>query len=142
MHDDEDALTFTEFALPPTITSAIGDLGFTHCTPIQGAVLPYSLSDYDITGQAQTGTGKTAAFLITILAQQIEFSPGEPRPTGAPRALVLAPTRELALQIEADARDLSRHTSTHVVAVVGGMDFDRQQKQLENRPVDILVATP
>ena len=143
MHDDKDALTFTEFALPPTITSAIADLGFTHCTPIQGAVLPYSLSDYDITGQAQTGTGKTAAFLITILAQQIEFSPGEPRPTGAPRALVLAPTRELALQIEADARDLSRHTSTHVVAVVGGMDFDRQQqKQLENRPVDILVATP
>ena len=61
---------------------------------------------------------------------------------GTPRALILAPTRELALQIEADARDLSRHMRAHVVAVVGGMDFDRQQQQLEKRPVDILVATP
>ena len=142
MHDNEESLTFAEFALPPAISTAIGDLGFTHCTPIQRAVLPYSLSDYDVTGQAQTGTGKTAAFLITILAQQIEFPPKEPRSTGAPRALILAPTRELVLQIEADARDLSRHTPAHVVAVVGGMDLDRQQKQLESRPVDILVATP
>ena len=140
--DNEETLTFAEFALPPAITAATDDLGFTQCTPIQSAVLPYSLSDYDVTGQAQTGTGKTAAFLITILTQQIEF-PGEiSRPPGAPRALVLAPTRELALQIEEDARDLSGHMDAHVVAVVGGMDFDRQQQQLEKRPVDILVATP
>ena len=142
MPDNEEVLTFAEFALPPTIATAIDDLGFTHCTPIQGAVLPYSLSDYDVTGQAQTGTGKTAAFLITILTQQVEFPPEESGPVGTPRALILAPTRELALQIEADARDLSRHMRAHVVAVVGGMDFDRQQQQLEKRPVDILVATP
>ena len=142
MHDNDEVLTFAEFALPPTITAAIDDLGFTHCTPIQGAVLPYSLSDYDVTGQAQTGTGKTAAFLITILTQQVEFPTEKSGPVGTPRALVLAPTRELALQIEADARDLSRHMHAHVVCVVGGMDFDRQQQQLERRPVDILVATP
>ena len=142
MHDNEEVLTFAEFALPPTITAAIDDLGFTHCTPIQGAVLPYSLSDYDVTGQAQTGTGKTAAFLITILTQQVEFPAEKSGPVGTPRALILAPTRELALQIEADARDLSRHMSAHVVAVVGGLDLDRQQQQLERRPVDILVATP
>jgi len=142
MRDNEETLTFAEFALPPAITAATDDLGFTHCTPIQSAVLPYSLSDYDVTGQAQTGTGKTAAFLITILTQQIEFPGDASRPPGAPRALVLAPTRELALQIEEDARDLSSHMSAHVVAVVGGMDLDRQQQQLEKRPVDILVATP
>ena len=142
MHDNDEVLTFAEFALPPTITAAIDDLGITHCTPIQGAVLPYSLSDYDVTGQAQTGTGKTAAFLITILTHQVEFPTEKSGPVGTPRALVLAPTRELALQIEADARDVSRHMHAHVVCVVGGMDFDRQQQQLERRPVDILVATP
>lgn len=142
MSENEEAVTFAEFALPPAITSAIADLGFTLCTPIQSAVLPYSLSDYDVTGQAQTGTGKTAAFLITILTQQVEFPPEESGPVGKPRALILAPTRELALQIEADARDLSRHMRAHVVAVIGGMDFDRQQQELERRPVDILVATP
>ena len=133
---------FSDLALPQPIMHAIGDLGFERCTPIQGEVLPYSLSDYDVTGQAQTGTGKTAAFLITILARQFEFPRERPLPPGAARALVLAPTRELALQIEADARDLAKYMDTRIVCLVGGIDYQKQKNLLRDGPVDILVATP
>ena len=133
---------FSDLALPQPIMHAIGDLGFERCTPIQGEVLPYSLSDYDVTGQAQTGTGKTAAFLITILARQFEFPRERLLPPGAARALVLAPTRELALQIEADARDLAKYMDTRIVCLVGGIDYQKQKNLLRDGPVDILVATP
>ena len=133
---------FHDFALPVDLMHAIADLGFEYCTPIQSEVLPYSLSDYDVTGQAQTGTGKTAAFLITILARQWEFPLEVPLPPGTPRSLVLAPTRELALQIEQDGKDLGKHLGSHVVAVVGGMDFNKQRAELMAGQVDILVATP
>jgi ATP-dependent RNA helicase RhlB len=133
---------FHDFALPVDLMHAIADLGFEYCTPIQSEVLPYSLSDYDVTGQAQTGTGKTAAFLITILARQWEFPMEPPLPPGTPRSLVLAPTRELALQIEQDGKDLGKHLGAHVVAVVGGMDFNKQRAELMAGQVDILVATP
>ena len=133
---------FQDFALPIPLLHAIADLGFSYCTPIQSASLPYSLSDYDITGQAQTGTGKTAAFLITILARLCENPPRGPRRPGSPRALVLAPTRELAMQIEKDARGLARHLPIGLLTVVGGMDFDRQKDALESTIVDVLVATP
>ena len=138
----EDAVPFRELALPQPVVAAIDELGFERCTPIQGEVLPYSLSDYDITGQAQTGTGKTAAFLITILARQLEFPLQRAPLPGAARALVLAPTRELAMQIEDDARDLSRHTGTRIVCLVGGIDYAKQREQLRQGPIDILVATP
>jgi ATP-dependent RNA helicase RhlB len=134
--------TFNDFALPPELLRAIDDLGFEFCTPIQSEVLPYSLSDYDVTGQAQTGTGKTAAFLITILARQYEYPLARPNPRGAPRALVLAPTRELAIQIEQDALALAKYLPTEVMSVVGGMDFQKQRMRLESGPFDILVATP
>ena len=140
--EEEDAVRFSELALPQPVVAAIDDLGFERCTPIQGEVLPYSLSDYDITGQAQTGTGKTAAFLITILARQLEFPLQRQPLPGAARALVLAPTRELAMQIEDDARDLSRHTKTRIVCLVGGIDYAKQREQLRQGPIDILVATP
>ena len=140
--EEEDAVRFSELALPQPVVSAIDDLGFERCTPIQGEVLPYSLSDYDITGQAQTGTGKTAAFLITILARQLEFPLQRQPLPGAARSLVLAPTRELAMQIEDDARDLSRHTKTRIVCLVGGIDYAKQREQLRQGPIDILVATP
>ena len=140
--EEEDAVRFSELALPQPVVSAIDDLGFERCTPIQGEVLPYSLSDYDITGQAQTGTGKTAAFLITILARQLEFPLRHKPLPGAARSLVLAPTRELAMQIEDDARDLSRHTKTRIVCLVGGIDYAKQREQLRQGPIDILVATP
>ena len=140
--EQETADTFDEFGLPPALLRAIKDLGFERCTPIQSGVLPYSLSDYDITGQAQTGTGKTAAFLITILARQQEFPLERPNPAGAPRALILAPTRELALQIDEDAHDLSNYLDTRVTAVYGGIDFNKQMQRLRSTDIDILVATP
>ena len=139
---EDEVVEFSDLALPEAIMEAIGDLGFERCTPIQGEVLPFSLSDYDVTGQAQTGTGKTAAFLITILARQIEFPLQRPLPPGSARALVLAPTRELALQIEADARDLAKYTDTRIVCLVGGIDYQKQRNLLRDGPVDILVATP
>ena len=138
MSDD----TFAGYGLPEPLQRAIADLGFERCTPVQSEVLPYSLSDYDITGQAQTGTGKTAAFLITMLTRHEENPLERPNPPGTPRALILAPTRELALQIEADAIDLSRYLDTTIVAVFGGLDFNRQIDRLRDAEVDILVATP
>ena len=138
--DDRDR--FHDFALPTAIMHAIADLGFEYCTPIQSEVLPYSLADYDVTGQAQTGTGKTAAFLVTILTSQWEQPRSPANPPGTPRALVLAPTRELAIQIEQDGRDLAKYLDTVIVSVVGGMDFNKQRQQLTEGPVDILVATP
>ena len=138
----EAIVNFHHLALPHAVMDAIDDLGFTDCTPIQSEVLPFSLADYDVTGQAQTGTGKTAAFLITILARQIEHPLPRPNPPGFARSLVLAPTRELALQIEADARDLARYTDAVIGVAVGGIDFEKQQTQLRRWPIDILVATP
>ena len=140
--DAEATVNFHHLALPHAVMDAIDDLGFTDCTPIQAEVLPFSLADYDVTGQAQTGTGKTAAFLITILARQIEHPLVRPNPPGFARSLVLAPTRELALQIEADARDLARYTDSNIGVAVGGIDFEKQQSQLRRWPLDILVATP
>ena len=142
VEDIEGKDRFQDFALPLPLLRAISDLGFSHCTKIQSAALPYSLSDYDVTGQAQTGTGKTAAFLVTILTRLCEQRPRGPRRPGAPRALVLAPTRELALQIEKDARGLAKYLPFGVLCVVGGMDFDKQKATLDNEVIDLLVATP
>jgi len=133
---------FHDFALPLPLMRAIAEQGFEYCTPIQSKALPFALSDYDVTGQAQTGTGKTAAFLIAALTRCWESPLTEAPPLGCPRALILAPTRELALQIQDDARGLSRHMDEHTVCVVGGMDFQKQQEQLEKKPVDLLIATP
>jgi ATP-dependent RNA helicase RhlB len=133
---------FHEFALPLPLMHAIADLGFEYCTPIQSSVLPFSLADYDVTGQAQTGTGKTAAFLITILTRLWENPDQSSRPKGTPRALILAPTRELALQIESDARDLGKYMDMGVSCVVGGMDFQQQLERVRSGRLDVLVATP
>jgi ATP-dependent RNA helicase RhlB len=133
---------FEEFVLPEPLLRAIRDLGFEQCTPIQSVALPSSLADYDITGQAQTGTGKTAAFLITILTRLWEEPEAEPLPLGTPRALILAPTRELALQIESDALELAKYMDIGVLAVVGGMDFQKQLDRIESKPIHILVGTP
>ncbi len=133
---------FNEFALPEPLIRAIADLGFEFCTPIQSGVLPYSLADYDVTGQAQTGTGKTAAFLITVLTRLWENPDQGARPRGTPRALCLAPTRELALQIESDAEDLAKYMNLGVQCVVGGMDFQKQLDRIMAGPLDLLIATP
>ncbi|MCZ6887674.1 MAG: DEAD/DEAH box helicase [Gammaproteobacteria bacterium] len=133
---------FNDFALPDYLMRGIEDLGFETCTEIQSEVLQWSLSDYDVTGQAQTGTGKTAAFLITILTQQHEYPLARPNPPGTPRALVLAPTRELAMQIESDAHDLAKYGDKEILSVVGGIDYNKQQQRLRGSDIDLVAATP
>lgn len=137
-----ETVRFQELALPEPLVAAVDELGFEFCTPIQGRSLPFSLSDYDVTGQAQTGTGKTAAFLITLFTRFWENPLQTEQASGTPRALVLAPTRELAMQIEGDAQGLSKHMGMRTVCVVGGMDYGKQREELEEGPLDVLVATP
>jgi ATP-dependent RNA helicase RhlB len=133
---------FHDFPLAPELMHAIQDLGFPYCTPIQAGVLGYTLKGKDAIGRAQTGTGKTAAFLISIITQLTQTPPPRERYMGEPRALIIAPTRELVVQIAKDAAALTKYTNLNVMTFVGGMDFDKQLKQLEARHCDILVATP
>ncbi len=132
---------FTDFDLPNELNRAIDDLAFTRCTPVQTATLPYSIDGRDIIAQAQTGTGKTAAFLISIITYHLENPELKERVAGTPFALIIAPTRELVLQITEDAVKLSRHTSMSIVSVVGGIDYEKQKQKLR-KAVDIVVATP
>jgi ATP-dependent RNA helicase RhlB len=120
---------------------AIHDLGFQYCTPIQAGILAHTLSGTDATGRAQTGTGKTAAFLLTVLTRFSRKPAPKQRKKGAPRALILAPTRELVLQIEKDAKALAKYTNHKAMAVFGGMEYVKQQQMLKSS-IDIVVATP
>ena len=133
---------FQTLNLHPQLSQAIDALGFKEMTPIQQKVLKYTLGGHDAIGRAQTGTGKTAAFLISVINDLLNNPIQEQRYRGEPRALILAPTRELAIQIENDARDLVKYTNLNVVTLVGGVDFDKQKKQLNQNFVDIMVATP
>lgn len=132
---------FARLDLPEELGRAIVDLGFTSCTPVQNQVLPHSLDGSDIIAQAQTGTGKTAAFLISIISYDLENPSLDERPPGTPYALVIAPTRELVLQITADAEDLTKYTDLNISSLVGGMDYEKQKSELRGT-VDIVVATP
>src|SRR5437667_258255 len=130
---------FDSFDLPPEVRAGIQRAGFTHCTPIQEKVLPLTLGGRDVAGQAQTGTGKTAAFLITIFTRLLARQrPGRP---AAPRALVIAPTRELVVQIAADARLLGEATPFTIPAVYGGIDYRKQRADVQSG-VDVLIGTP
>ncbi len=133
---------FHDFPLSDELMHAISDLGFPYCTPIQAQVLGFTLKGKDAIGRAQTGTGKTAAFLVSIITQLQQTPPPKERYMGEPRALIIAPTRELVVQIAKDAANLTQYTDLNVMTFVGGMDFDKQLKQLEARYCDILVATP
>jgi ATP-dependent RNA helicase RhlB len=133
---------FHDLDLPYPLLHAISDLDFEYCTPIQAEILPSTLSGKDASGRAQTGTGKTAAFLITVITRILNNPILEKRKPGTPRVLILAPTRELVLQISEEARQLSRYCGLEVISVFGGMDYDKQRKQLTSGPVDIIVATP
>ncbi len=132
---------FHDFDLPLPLMRAIHAQGFDYATPIQAEALSHTLLGGDVVGKAQTGTGKTAAFLISILAYFLEEPAPDGQKPGAPRALIIAPTRELALQIEKDAKALARFTSLNVASVVGGMDYQKQRDGLAKN-IDILVATP
>ncbi len=131
---------FHDFDLPAPLMRAIFELDFKYCTPIQTKTLATTLSGVDVIGQAQTGTGKTAAFLISVMTRLLASPKG--MAVGKPRALVIAPTRELVMQITKDGEALARHSGITVRAVFGGMDYERQQQTLERGPVDILIATP
>ena len=132
---------FTELDLPWELEQAINELGFRDCTPIQKEVLPQSIDGSDIIAQAQTGTGKTAAFLISMLTYHIENPELSARKAGTPFALIIAPTRELVMQIADDAEKLSAYTKICIVPIVGGIDYEKQ-KQFMRSKVDIVVATP
>jgi ATP-dependent RNA helicase RhlB len=138
----EGKMRFHDFDLPTPLLHAIYDLGFEYCTPIQAEIFPSSLSGKDASGRAQTGTGKTAAFLITVITRILYNPIQEKRKPGTPRVLILAPTRELVLQISEEARQLSKYCALRTVSVFGGMDYAKQRKQLAAAPVDIIVATP
>ena len=133
---------FHDLDLPDPVMHAIADLGFEYCSPIQAEALPHSLSGHDIVGKAQTGTGKTAAFLIAMMDDFIRNPIQEKRYMGEPRGLIIAPTRELVMQIADDAMQLAKYADLNVQVLVGGMDQHKQRQKLENGLVDILVATP
>lgn len=136
------AAGFETINLHPQLKQAIDALGFQSMTPIQQRVLHFTLAGHDAIGRAQTGTGKTAAFLISIIDDLLNNPIQQQRYRGEPRALILAPTRELAIQIEQDAKALTKFTKLSVLTLVGGVDFDKQKKQLDQHPIDIIVATP
>lgn len=121
---------------------AVADLEFKYCTPIQEQVLTPATRGENVMGQAQTGTGKTAAFLIALFTQYLKQEQGQKRAPGTPKALVIAPTRELVIQIIKDAEALSKYTPLRCLALYGGMDYERQRRNLESSPVDLVAATP
>ncbi len=141
MTTDSDATTaFSQLPLPPLLLQAVEELGFENCTEIQALTLPAIAEGHDIAAQAQTGTGKTAAFLLGSFARLLENDGGE-RQQNQPRMLVLAPTRELAIQIKKDADALGKHTGLKSMVAYGGVDYEKQRKELADG-VDIVIGTP
>jgi len=133
---------FHDFDLPLELMHGIQDTGFEYCTPIQAASLPQTLFGHDIVGKAQTGTGKTAAFLISIIADLLKHPIEDERYMGEARAMIMAPTRELAIQIADDTSALLKHIDINVHCLVGGMDYGKQLLKLQKSYCDILVGTP
>ena len=131
---------FLDLPLHEDVQFGIQHAGFEYCTPIQALTLPALLEGRDLAGKAQTGTGKTAAFLLAVFTRLLNH-PLEERKPGCPRALVLAPTRELAMQIQKDAEVLEIFTGLTSVVVFGGMDHEKQRRSLE-QPVDLVIGTP
>ncbi|HHJ14152.1 MAG TPA: ATP-dependent RNA helicase RhlB [Gammaproteobacteria bacterium] len=134
-------IRFDQFDLPDSLAQGIKDAGFLACTPIQEKSLPLTLAGRDVAGQAQTGTGKTAAFLIATFSHLLRHPAPEGRKPAQVRALILAPTRELAIQIHRDASALGRHTGLRLGIAYGGTDYDKQRRQLAEG-VDVLIGTP
>jgi ATP-dependent RNA helicase RhlB len=131
---------FSSLELDQRLLDALNKLGFQYCTPIQEQSLPLLLSDKDVSGQAQTGTGKTLAFLLAC-AQRILHSDRPATATGKPRTLILAPTRELAIQIHKDAAALLVDLPLKLAICYGGKAYEQQKRQFD-QPVDILIGTP
>ena len=130
---------FSDLTLPESVRQGIADAGFSECTPIQEQTLPIALTGKDVAGQAQTGTGKTAAFLIALFTRLLNRErSGDVR---SPRALILAPTRELVVQIEKDAQELGAHCGFSIQAIYGGVDYMLQKNALKEG-ADVVIGTP
>ncbi len=144
MPDQHQPLTdvfFDSFDLHPSLLSSLHAAGFTRCTPIQALTLPVALTGRDVAGQAQTGTGKTGAFLVAVMNRLLTRAAVAERKYGEPRAVILAPTRELAIQIDKDFRNIGRNTGLRSALIYGGVDYDKQRELLKSG-CDIVIATP
>ncbi|MCD7100216.1 ATP-dependent RNA helicase RhlB [Stenotrophomonas sp. MMGLT7] len=134
-------ITFSSFALQPELLAGLEGAGFTRCTPIQALTLPVALAGRDVAGQAQTGTGKTLAFLVAVIDRLMTRPALAERKPEDPRALILAPTRELAIQIHKDAVKFASDLGLRFALVYGGVDYDKQRELLQ-QGVDVIIATP
>ncbi|MBW8823429.1 MAG: ATP-dependent RNA helicase RhlB [Xanthomonadales bacterium] len=134
-------VAFSSFDLHPALLAGLEAAGFNRCTPIQALTLPVALAGRDVAGQAQTGTGKTLAFLIAAINRLLTRPAMAERQPEDPRALILAPTRELAIQIHKDAVKFASDLGLKFALVYGGVDYDKQREQLQ-RGADIIIATP
>ena len=132
---------FADMDLVEPLHKGLADAGFEFCTPIQAQALPVALGGQDVAGQAQTGTGKTVAFLLACAQHLVQNPPSSDDRNGNIRAMILAPTRELAIQIHKDAETLVRHTGLRLGLVYGGTGYE-EQKQMLAAGVDILIGTP
>jgi ATP-dependent RNA helicase RhlB len=130
---------FKELDIPEKVLEGIKAAGFTKCSPVQALTLPAALEGKDIAAQAQTGTGKTAAFLIAVFSRMLTMDP--PGKSSSPRALIIAPTRELVIQIEAEAKLLGGPSGFRIVPAYGGIDYQKQRDAIA-KGADILVGTP
>jgi len=134
-------VSFASLDLHPTLLEGIAEAGFKFCTPIQAQALPRALGGHDVQGQAQTGTGKSAAFLLAGMHRILGEPPRDGRRKTDPRVLIVAPTRELAVQIYRDAALLGGHTGLRIGVVFGGTGYDTQREMLK-AGLDVLVGTP
>ena len=134
-------VTFSSFDLHPALLAGLEAAGFTRCTPIQALTLPVALPGGDVAGQAQTGTGKTLAFLVAVMNRLLTRPALAERKPEDPRALILAPTRELAIQIHKDAVKFGSELGLRFALVYGGVDYDKQRELLQ-KGVDVIIATP
>ena len=143
LNQPQEKTKFESFSIPEQVLRGIREAKFEYCTPIQAKTLPISLAGKDVAGQAQTGTGKTAAFLISMFTHLLKKTTPKPKWSEriAPRGLAIAPTRELARQIEKDALVLGAHCGFKIVCVHGGMDYEKQRNQIK-KGADILIVTP
>ena len=141
--ESQEKIKFQSLPIAEPVLKGIRDARFEYCTPIQAKTLPISLAGKDVAGQSQTGTGKTAAFLISMLTHLLKKNSPKPKRGDwvAPRGLAIAPTRELARQIERDALILGAHCGFKIVCVHGGMDYEKQRNQIK-QGTDILIVTP
>ena len=134
-------VTFDTFGLHPALLAGLESAGFTRTTPIQALTLPIALDGRDVAGQAQTGTGKTLAFLVAVMNRLLTRPALGDRKPQDPRALILAPTRELAIQIHKDAVKFGNELGLRFALIYGGVDYDKQRELLQ-QGVDVIIATP